>query len=205
MYKKGFTLSEVLIALGVIGVVAAMTLPTVIVNYQKQQTVIKLKKVYSTVAQAIRSSEIDNDNLEYWEYTLSAENFYKKYLKNYIKSTEAVSQSMIKQRITYRYLNGANDAGGLNNNSSYTIKTLDGMFITIDGWASTGSRGIIFDINGFQRPNQTGKDVFWFFITKKGLIYNSTDDCKKTNVGAGYGCAKRIIQNGWQIPDGYPW
>lgn len=42
--KVAFTLAEVLITLGIIGVVAAMTLPTLIANYQKRQTVVQLKK-----------------------------------------------------------------------------------------------------------------------------------------------------------------
>ena len=48
-----FTLAEVLITLGIIGVVAAMTLPTVINQYEKKITVVKLKKAYNTLAQNI--------------------------------------------------------------------------------------------------------------------------------------------------------
>lgn len=44
MKIRAFTLAEVLITLGVIGVVAAMTLPTLIQNYQEQEYVNKLKK-----------------------------------------------------------------------------------------------------------------------------------------------------------------
>ena len=40
--KKGFTLAEVLITLGIIGVVAALTLPSLITNYRKKQTVAQL-------------------------------------------------------------------------------------------------------------------------------------------------------------------
>ena len=46
-YLVAFTLAEVLITLGIIGVVAAMTMPSLIVNYQKQQTVTRLKKSYN--------------------------------------------------------------------------------------------------------------------------------------------------------------
>ena len=41
MKFKAFTLAEILITLGIIGVVAAMTIPTLITNYQKKQTVTK--------------------------------------------------------------------------------------------------------------------------------------------------------------------
>ena len=47
MNKKGFTLAEVLITFGIIGVVAAITMPMLITHYQKQATVNQLKKAYS--------------------------------------------------------------------------------------------------------------------------------------------------------------
>ena len=50
-YKKAFTLAEVLITLGIIGVVAAITIPGLITKYQKLATVVKLKKVYSQLNQ----------------------------------------------------------------------------------------------------------------------------------------------------------
>ena len=51
--KNGFTLAEVLITLGVIGIVAALTMPSLIANYQKQVTISKLKKIYSILGQQI--------------------------------------------------------------------------------------------------------------------------------------------------------
>ena len=50
--QVGFTLAEVLITLGIIGVVAAMTIPNLIAKYQKEQTVVKLKKHYYFAAAA---------------------------------------------------------------------------------------------------------------------------------------------------------
>lgn len=50
---RAFTMAEVLITLGIIGIVAAMTLPSLIGNYQKKQTAIQLKKFYSIMQQAI--------------------------------------------------------------------------------------------------------------------------------------------------------
>ena len=42
--KKGFTLAEVLITLGIIGVVAAMTMPTLIQNHQKRSLEVATQK-----------------------------------------------------------------------------------------------------------------------------------------------------------------
>ena len=51
--SNGFTLAEVLITLGIIGVVAALTMPALIGNYQKKEITTRLKKTYSIVQQAI--------------------------------------------------------------------------------------------------------------------------------------------------------
>ena len=51
--KHAFTLAEVLITLGIIGVVAAFTLPNLIANYKKNSTVEQLKVAYSTLNQAV--------------------------------------------------------------------------------------------------------------------------------------------------------
>lgn len=59
-----FTLAEVLITLGIIGVVAAMTIPTLISNYQKTQYVTQLKKAYATTNQALKQMAADNDCID---------------------------------------------------------------------------------------------------------------------------------------------
>ena len=64
--KKGFKLAEVLITLGIIGVVAALTLPTLIQSYRNQVVETKLKKFYSEINQAIQLSEAEYGAKEEW-------------------------------------------------------------------------------------------------------------------------------------------
>lgn len=59
--RKGFTLAEVLITLGVIGVVAAMTLPGLIQNNQETELTSRAKKAYSQISQAIKLYEAENE------------------------------------------------------------------------------------------------------------------------------------------------
>ena len=61
-----FTLAEVLITLGIIGVVAAMTLPSLVQNYRKSVVENKLKSEYSLISNAIRMSEAKNGSSEDW-------------------------------------------------------------------------------------------------------------------------------------------
>lgn len=53
--KKGFTLAEVLITLGIIGIVAQATIPTLVSSYQNQVYTTKLKKFASTYQQGMKA------------------------------------------------------------------------------------------------------------------------------------------------------
>ena len=53
MIKKfGFTLAEVLITLAIIGIVAALTIPTVVANYNKHAQYTAFMKMYNTLSNA---------------------------------------------------------------------------------------------------------------------------------------------------------
>lgn len=68
--KKAFTLAEVLITLTVIGVVAAITLPPLIQNYQKQVLVNQLKKSYSTLTNGFKLMLADDGVDNIWDTDL---------------------------------------------------------------------------------------------------------------------------------------
>ena len=55
--KYGFTLAEVLITLGIIGVVAAITIPGLMSKYYEHQTVARMLETQSILTQAIRQAE----------------------------------------------------------------------------------------------------------------------------------------------------
>ena len=61
MRRFGFTLAEVLVTLGIIGVVAAMTMPTLVENHQKKVYIVQLQKVYTELAQAAKRVLTDNN------------------------------------------------------------------------------------------------------------------------------------------------
>ena len=66
--RFGFSLAEVLITLGIIGVVASLTLPSVINKYQEKVTVTKVKKAYSTMNNALFSAISENGEVDTWDY-----------------------------------------------------------------------------------------------------------------------------------------
>ena len=66
-WRNAFTLAEVLITLGIIGVVAAMTLPTLIHNYKKSVVETKVKHMYALVSNAVRMSEAKYGEMAEWD------------------------------------------------------------------------------------------------------------------------------------------
>lgn len=63
---RAFTLAEVLITLGIIGVVAAMTIPVLMNYYQEQALLTQFNKAYSTISQAYVSAAQDNLTADHW-------------------------------------------------------------------------------------------------------------------------------------------
>ena len=66
--RFGFTLAEVLITLGIVGVVAALTLPVLIGNYKKAQTISKLKVAYTLINDAFKLAVVDYGDMKTWDY-----------------------------------------------------------------------------------------------------------------------------------------
>lgn len=64
--KQAFTLSETLIAIAIIGIVAALTIPNLVMKYQKHVVETRLKKAYTTFAAVINRSIADNGEPKYW-------------------------------------------------------------------------------------------------------------------------------------------
>ena len=68
MTKKAFTLSEVLITLGIIGVVMAMTLPALIGKWQKTVFANKVKNAYSVISNAFLMAEQEYGDPTQWDW-----------------------------------------------------------------------------------------------------------------------------------------
>ncbi|MBS5801412.1 MAG: hypothetical protein KIC80_00155 [Brachyspira sp.] len=152
-------------ALGIIGIVAAMTLPALISKHEKLTTATKLKKSYSVLAQAIKMSEVSNGSLDDWDYTIPGQEFWQRYLTNYISIS---NRTVTETGIRYRYLNGEACQEGFCVRDSYTVFLSDGSSLIVSSFQGfSNGRVIMIDINGFKEPNMLGKDVFVYAIIKK--------------------------------------
>lgn len=222
MKPKCFTMAEVLITLGIIGIIAAMTLPSVIEGYKKKETIAKLQKAYSILNQAFRRSQIDNSDYQYWAKgkDIGIENFYNQYWYPYFQITTVCKTHEAcgyTSRQPWSYING-NKAGTVFSDSTLRIPfiTADGILYSIS--IATGAENnntkyfsiIYVDINGAKSPNKIGIDVFLFVPIENNIIMphghdRSSDNVNNTCRTTGETCAAKIMSDGWDIKKDYPW
>lgn len=173
--KHGYTLAEVLITLVVIGVVAAMTLPTLINKYREKELVTRYKRVYSLINQAYMRAIADNGGpANTWDDMYETALYEK--IKPYLKiSADCPANSNASKRLkcvgtteyflqSYKTL--ANTSVSLANFYKWpSIRLVTGEFIV---FPSTGvGASFMTDLNGNAGPNQLGVDFHYFSFDSK--------------------------------------
>lgn len=219
---SAFTLAEVLIVLGIIGIIADMTIPSLIKSTDRQTTIVRLKKTYSVLSQAIQMAEIENSNHSGWDYS-NANTFYATYLKPYLNISREFINEKIPNYVVFSLDGQVHASSGLTNVDYPKFMLNDGTIVSL-GNNDENYQGIAFDINGTQKPNRHGKDIFSFTIGENVPFLapygTNTDDLSKPTrasiINGGY-CSKTphqlngvyctlvIMEDGWRIADDYPW
>lgn len=179
--KFGFTLAEVLITLGIVGVVAAMTIPTLISKNQKRVIEAKLKEDYSIIQQVIKSNEgndVDMSMILQDGNTDSQKEWFETYFAPYMKYSHVCYETKgCWQKNKTKLLTGATvaiDRPEYGIGAGIVSVTLNnGTNITMDVWSGTNQMrdwfgidyaqtgmSIFIDANGNSGPNVVGKDIY---------------------------------------------
>ena len=185
--KNAFTLGEVLITLGIIGIVAAMTLPAIMVKRRNVELESRFKTAYSLISQAVLRMSADNADIAEtycskgtngrmsYEFT---EDFSKYFQTTRLYNSETKNlKTLGYQNNSFKQANGVdnfNQDG--HNEGAFFVK--NGMMIAASGcwWASSQSKAVDFivDTNGVKGPNRFGYDVFYFQINKNNILLPAT-------------------------------
>lgn len=211
-------MAEILITLGIIGVVAALTIPNLIVKYQKQVVAARLKKTYSILYSALNHSESDNGNLQYPAMELWDKNTY-------------YSGTEFSDKYIYPYLNIKKSKTLINSYGDKVVFLPDGTRITYNAeifqWPYNENAPLFlgkFKIEYKKEKEKSiaGKNYFQFDwgyaqhgksklvllpIYRTGdTVTKCSDDTIRTRCAEGQpsDCAKMIICNNWKVPDNYP-
>lgn len=215
--RVAFTLSEVLITLGIIGVVAAITIPMLTKAYQKRVVETKLEKFYSMMNQTVRMSTIDNGDTDQWVYPPKnntdysvLETWFNTYIKNYIKYDKTEQTSGNSLAVYFH------DGSAM----TFSLKAYDiGYYIygscIAKGSCSGGKDGFMFRLSPkISNPNSSQLITVKPYFETYAYGWDGTyEGAKYSSSPSGYGCyqdyramcAKLIQLNGWKIPDDYPY
>ena len=169
--KTAFTLAEVLITLGIIGVVAAMTIPNLMAKINNIKLKSQFKEAYSILSQTVKSYNTDEERYYnvFLANTTVSRNFYKSFLKYFNSATDCGYFASKKSSFC---LEGTTDKNyknySKNTNFISTLQLDDGQFYLQNGMLimfdhNYSNPFVSVDINGKgNKPNAWGHDVFTF-------------------------------------------
>lgn len=191
--KKGFTLAETLITLGIIGVVAALTIPQLKAHLFEKQSVNNFKQSFSIINNAIRMMEEAEDcqgsscynrykapeieaiasNIDkHFKYAdKKCYNFYgwRKEIQSWLPEKTYALDGTSASYSTYSI--GARL--GADNSGVCYYKLYNGTVVAMsrmNAFSDNGTLNIVIDTNGKSGPNRVGKDMFP--VTSFGDNYN---------------------------------
>ena len=218
-WKSAFTLAETLIVIGIIGVVAALTLPNLNHATGDKERVTKVKKIYSALTDAFDRAQVVYGDADGWFNDLGEENFdrkserFAKRVTEFMKvSKDCGFDSGCFSSAPFIYWDGSDDQDNyllaLQNQGTYMVTLSDGISL---GFEYVGSEEgpvigrIRVDIDGPNKgKNQSGNDIFDFAVPlnsdnphKNNLVTVLNDDNYPDSSIGSYGYLTQwVIQNG---------
>lgn len=209
-----FTLSEVLVTLAIIGVVSALTVPTLVTGYQRKAYIAQLRKATLEVGQAADLLLTDEGKTTLAATSLKTN--VSTFLKNYLRITQDCGTTMTPC-FAASYATTSGSAATVKCENGYSVTTNAGYSIcAIPGNPVT----IVADVNGPDDPNIAGRDLFTFSIYEDASVdegmspsdkqSKGSDDlktlrstnaakCGAADTSNGEGCFSKIVQDNWQM------
>lgn len=223
LFHFGFTLAEVLIVLLIIGVIAAVTIPTLMQNKERQSTISALKKEFAALSNAYNLAVNENGDPSNWGLgDVFSESGAKNMMDtivpylNIAKNCGTTATDCLPTT-TYKSLTpNVNYGMPLNNYFSKVLLADGSILISFSrsaacsiNWGAANECGEYWiDVNGFKGPNQLGVDTFEFYLTKTRILpagakYDSSHTfsgyCDSTKNPAsgnnGNGCTAWLLYN----------
>lgn len=218
--KKGFTLSELLLSLIIVGVVAVLTIPVLMNNVQHKTFATQVKNMSAMIEQMAQDELIakHTKNLADTDFSdptkLLSDNHFS--IAKKCTSDESLTkcwktEATGKEKVTYKMLNRAVNTGFPQRLVTIILK--NGVIISYGISSSPNALGAFtMDINGNDKPNIAGRDLFVFHVNNKGHVvgYNVVDfmnknleqlnQCCKNSTGiAARCCYDALADNGWKM------
>ena len=222
MIKKlflGFTLAELIVAMAIVGSVAALTLPTVITNHQNKVMQISLQKAYRDLENNLEELYASNYKTGFYQSKLTSVSGITDFLNNYYSISQKCSTTPQPCfAASYVSLNALSTETAFSCEGGTSVQLKDNTAICIipatpaqeakDANPDTGEdaqeakdavpANVYVDVNGNEPPNIGGRDMFNFQIDNFSIVDNNTKQgCAASAFGAG--CLNKIIEANWKV------
>ena len=208
MQKRAFTLTELLIALGIIGTIAALCIPSLMTSVNNKMLATQLQNNVASVQQTIANQKIIKNTRDLTETAFATEEgFYSLFQSS--KGEKCSADSAIKcWGDSYRVIGGRNFSLAEETPPAVAIRLKNGATIAyLNGKLNLSAEAskkalceVLIDVNGPDEPNIVGRDLFGFFISKDGVISG--------NVSTGAGtcdtpseCFNALVKNNYNVPE----
>lgn len=195
---KAFTLAEVLITLGVIGVVAAITIPALVQNIQDQEFKTAFKKEYTTITEAYTNFYQDYQDQCVWGNIYWY--FPDYFLHGKVDRGASGYSSMWYPIQTYKKTGNVSTPYPDSNANEVYVQLNDGALLC---WRWTWCPGspeyltclVFVDVNGPKPPNIEARDVFILSLSNKGRTFPGWVDFATTPPTQLFGCSGNDYTN----------
>ena len=207
--KSAFTLAEILITLAIIGVVAAITMPTLIQNHQKRSLEVATQKFYSMMSQAVKQYMADEgvDDLRNTALTESDDNdadaypYWTGFMNKYFKIIDICDTERYCFAKRYKVFNENSYVENVMS-GRYAYILTNGMIIGVLPPDNAVPATITVDVNGEKGPNRFGYDLWSMSLFYDGTLDASyvTPECKQNNICPfGYSNPSEIRQDRYEV------
>ncbi len=216
--KMGFTLAEVLVTLGIIGVVSVLTMPVLLQNYQQKVYIGRLHSFYSLLSQALLNYQTEHNAVNLIEAGINSQDITNSFINDTFKIVKICQNSLTPCfASSYKSIKG-------NKISGFDVVT---SFVLANGTAvrpkyygnqyNNAFINILIDTNGTKGPNIHGRDLFNIGVYSNGLIDDIDHLSKNTaplskerreelfnskclsNSTYVYGCFGKILNDNWEM------
>ena len=208
-----------LVTLGIIGVVSAMTVPFLMQNHQKKTYVTQLHKVYNEISQAVTMYLTDKNALNLAEAGINSNAKAQEFITDYFKIVQTCENSLTPCFAnSYKYLNSTDDVNVLDGHSSTSFVLANGASVRpiyVNDGKISKVMNILVDTNGQKGPNILGRDAFFMLLFKNGVIDDMNVDpdvppskeerekiaagCFTDNSSEWHGCLSKILNDNWEM------
>lgn len=208
--NKAFTLAETLVVMGIIGVVAALTIPNLSSSTANKENVARVQKAYSTINEAFERVQAEYGNIQRWpnrDFGWNGNNdtdFFANRMSEYLKVSKNCARNANQgcMASSVKFLNGTSTTSGYSavtdaDTSAYKMILADGTGLAIQ--VVSGSIFMNVDIDGPRKGSGTiGKDWFRFVYdassTKKVIPANTSN--LTSSFATGEGLTAWVIETG---------